>query len=144
MVKKWAQGIYTVKNPDKYIGKGSPKFRSSWEMMFFSFCDNNPAILKWASESIHIPYRHPITGKQTIYVPDVFMLYQNKHGQRIAELIEIKPSAQTNIAEARSIRDKASVVVNYAKWEAANAYCKRMGMKFRVVTEAELFRNGRK
>lgn len=141
---KWAQGIYEVRNPDKYIGRGKPKYRSSWEMMFFQFCDNNPAIIKWASESIHIPYKNPLTGKQTIYVPDIFMMYQNKHGQQLAELIEIKPSAQTNIAEARSIRDKAAVAVNHAKWAAANAYCKRMGMKFRVVTESELFHNGRR
>lgn len=141
---KWAQGIYTVKNPQKYVGKGVPKYRSSWEMMFFNFCDNNPAVLQWASESIHIPYRNPLTGRQTIYVPDVFMLYQNKGGQQIAELIEIKPSAQTNIHEARNIRDKAHAVVNQAKWAAATAYCKRIGIKFRVITESELFWNGKK
>lgn len=144
MARRWAQGIYEVKNPEKYVGLGKPKFRSSWEMMFFSFCDNNPAILKWASESIRIPYRNPLTGKQTIYVPDIFIFYQNKFGQQIAEVIEIKPSAQTNIAEARNIRDKAHVAVNHAKWAAANAYCKRMGLKFRVVTESELFHAGKK
>lgn len=143
-MKRFAQGIYNVKNPDKYIGNQKPKYRSSWEMMFFAFCDNNPAVLKWASESIRIPYRNPVTGKQTIYVPDIFMLYQNKHGQQIAELIEIKPSVQTNLNEARNIRDKVQVAINYAKWGAATAYCKRMGLKFRVVTEAELFHNGRK
>lgn len=140
----FAQGVYEVKNPQKYIGKGKPKFRSSWEMMFFSFCDNNPAVLKWASESINIPYKNPFTGKQTIYVPDIFMLYQNKHGVQIAELIEIKPSAQTNLAEAKNIRDKAKVALNHAKWQAATAFCKRMGIKFRVVTESELFFNGKK
>lgn len=144
MPQRFAQGIYTIKNPDKYVGKGQPKFRSSWEMMFFSFCDNNPAILKWASESIHIPYRNPLTGKQTIYIPDVFIVYQNKHGQQIAELIEIKPSAQTNLQEARSIKDKARVVINQAKWTAATHYCKRMGIKFRVITEAELFHSGKR
>lgn len=144
MANRWAQGIYECKNPSKYVGKGKPKFRSSWEMMFFSFCDNNPAVLQWASESIHIPYRNPLTGKQTIYVPDIFMVYQNKHGKRVAEIIEIKPSAQTNLQEARSMRDKAHAVVNQAKWAAASAYCKRMGITFRVVTEADLFRTSRK
>lgn len=144
MAQRFAQGIYTVKNPQKYVGKGTPKYRSSWEMMFFSFCDNNPAVLQWASESIHIPYRNPVTGKQTIYVPDVFMVYQNKHGQQLAELIEIKPSAQTNLTEARSIRDKMHVVMNHAKWAAANAYCKRLGIKFRVITESDLFHAGKK
>lgn len=144
MAGRWAQGIYEVKNPQKYIGKTKPKYRSSWEMMFFAFCDNNPAILQWASEAIHIPYRNPLTGKQTIYVPDIFMFYQNKHGQQIAELIEIKPSAQTNLAEAKSMRDKAHVIINHAKWAAASAYCKRTGIKFRIVTESQLFWNGKK
>lgn len=144
MRQRYAQGIYVVKNPQKYVGVGKPKYRSSWEMMFFSFCDNNPAVISWASESIRIPYRNPLTGKQTIYVPDIFMLYQNKNGKQIAEVIEIKPSAQTNLMEARNMRDKAHAVVNQAKWMAATAYCKRMGLKFRVVTETELFHGGRK
>jgi hypothetical protein len=143
MAKRFAQGIYEVKNPQKYVGLSKPKFRSSWEMMFFMFCDNNPSVIKWASESIKIPYKNPLTGKQTIYIPDVFVMYQNKYGKQIAELIEIKPSAQTNLTEARSLKDKAAVVVNNAKWAAAAAYCKRMGIKFRVITESELFRSGK-
>lgn len=144
MAGRWAQGVYTVKNPEKYIGKGVPKYRSSWEMMFFSFCDNNPSVLQWASESIHIPYRNPLTGKQTIYIPDVFMVYVNKNGQKLGELVEIKPSAQTNLQEARSMRDKAHAVINQAKWAAASAYCKRLGIRFRVITESELFHGGKR
>ena len=144
MARKYAQDIYTVKNSDKYIGNKIPKYRSSWELMFFRYCDNNPAILKWASESIVIPYRNPLTGKQTIYIPDVFIYYQNKNGQKVAELIEIKPSSQTNLTEAKSKHDKLAVVVNQAKWAAANAYCKRMGMTFRIITERDLFLSGKK
>ena len=144
MAKRYAQGIYEVKHPEKYIGKTKPRYRSGWEMMFFMFCDNNPSVLSWASESISIPYKNPLTGKQTIYIPDVFIMYQNKTGQKIAELVEIKPSAQTNLAEAKSARDQAAVIVNMAKWQAAAAYCKRAGIKFRVVTENELFSGGKK
>ena len=68
MSNNYSQGKFQVKNPEKYVGKGVPTFRSSWEHVFMSFCDNNPNILKWASESIKIPYRNPLTGKQTIYV----------------------------------------------------------------------------
>lgn len=141
---RFAQGIYEVKHPEKYIGKTKPRYRSGWEMMFFMFCDNNQSVLSWASESITIPYKNPLTGKQTIYIPDVFVLYRNKNGEQIAELIEIKPSAQTNLAEAKSMRDQAAVVVNMAKWQAASAYCKRLGIRFRIVTEAELFHTGKK
>ena len=48
--RKYAQGIYTVKNPKKYVGKGKPKYRSGWELTFMIFCDNNDKILNWASE----------------------------------------------------------------------------------------------
>jgi hypothetical protein len=141
---KWAQGIYEVKNPQKYVGSGKPKYRSGWEMSFFMFCDNNPAILQWASEAIKIPYRNPLTGKQTIYIPDIFMVYQNKFGQKIAEVVEIKPSKQTMLTEAKSRKDKLAVALNHAKWQAANAWCKSQGIKFRVVTEKELFHNSSK
>jgi hypothetical protein len=141
---KWAQGIYEVKNPQKYVGSGKPKYRSGWEMSFFMFCDNNPAILQWASEAIKIPYRNPLTGKQTIYIPDIFMVYQNKFGQKIAEVVEIKPSKQTMLNEAKSRKDKLAVALNHAKWQAANAWCKSQGIKFRVVTEKELFHNSSK
>lgn len=141
---KWAQGIYEVKNPQKYVGKGKPKYRSGWEMSFFMFCDNNPSVLQWASESIQIPYRNPLTGKQTIYIPDIFMVYQNKHGEKIAEVVEIKPLKQTVLNEAKSKKDKLAIALNHAKWQAANAWCKNQGIKFRVVTENELFRNSSK
>ena len=67
---KFAQGKFTLKNPDKYIEKRTPTYRSSWEWAIMNMCDNNPAIANWASEAVKIPYRCPLTGKQTIYVPD--------------------------------------------------------------------------
>jgi hypothetical protein len=142
---RWAQGIYELKNPQKYIGKGKPRYRSGWELTFFMFCDNNDKVLQWASESIHIPYRNPLTGKQTIYVPDVFIVYQDKTGRTTAELVEIKPSKQTNLQEAgKSRRDQAAVIVNQAKWKSASEWCKKMGIRFRIITENEMFFNGRK
>ena len=140
---KWAQGIYEVKNADKYIGNTKPKYRSGWELTFMQFCDNNKNVLKWASESVRIPYRHPFTGKVTMYVPDFFIVYQNKTGQQIAEIVEIKPKKQSLIeSRVASARDQAVVAVNYAKWQAARAYCKGQGITFRVITEDDLFRNG--
>jgi hypothetical protein len=141
---KWAQGFFTPKNPAKYIGKHKPRYRSGWELTVMTMFDNNKAITHWASESIAIPYRNPFTGKNTIYVPDILMIYQHKSGQRIAEVVEIKPSTQTNLTEARSIRDRASVALNHAKWHAANHWCQKNGMKFRVITEMDLFHQGKK
>jgi hypothetical protein len=108
------------------------------------FCDNNDKVLQWASESIQIPYRNPLTGKQTIYVPDFMVVYQSK-GKKVAEMIEIKPKKQTMITEkVKSARDRAAVAVNHAKWAAANAWCARAGIKFRVVTEDDIFYSGRR
>lgn len=141
----WAQGIFVPTNPQKYIGKHKPKYRSGWEFTFMQFCDKNDAVLKWASEAIMIPYRNPLTGKQANYIPDFFLVYQNKHGQQIAEVVEIKPKKQSLIeSRVASARDRAVVAVNHAKWQAAMAYCKQSGFKFRVVTEDDLFYNGRR
>ena len=144
MANKFASGFYQVINQDKYIGKKVPKFRSSWEFSFMKFCDENPAILQWASEAIHIPYRNPFTNKNTIYVPDFFIVYQNKSGDKISELIEIKPQKQTTLeAAGRSMRDQAAAVLNAYKWQAAQAWCSQNGLRFRVLTENDIFHQGK-
>jgi hypothetical protein len=108
------------------------------------FCDNNPAILQWASEAINIPYRNPFTGKNTIYVPDFLIVYIDKNNTKHAEVIEVKPSTETTMEAARNTRDRAYVALNMAKWQAADIWCKRQGMKFRVVTENQIFHKGQK
>ena len=142
---KWAQGIYTPKNPEKYIGKHKPHYRSGWELSFMLFCDSNSSVLYWASEAIKVPYRNPFTGKPSTYVPDFFVVYENKFGKQIAEVVEIKPKKQSLIeSRVASAKDRATVALNHAKWQAAMAYCKSQGFAFRVLTEDDLFYNGRK
>jgi hypothetical protein len=143
-MSKFAQGTYRVENPEKYAGKKAPRYRSGWEQAFMRFCDNNDNIVMWASESLTIPYRHPLTGKQTIYVPDFLIQYRNKRNQVVTELIEIKPKKQSVLESKASARDKAIVAVNYAKWAAAQKWCKRQGIVFRVITEDDIFRQGGK
>ena len=139
----FAQGIYTPKNPEKYIGNHMPKYRSGWEFTFMQFCDNNKAVLKWASESLVIPYMHPLTGKRTNYIPDFFVVYQNKFGKQLAEVVEIKPKKQSLIeSRAASAKDRAIVAINHAKWASASAYCRQNGFSFRVITEDDLFYKG--
>ena len=143
-MKKFAQGIYSVKNSDKYVGKNPPRFRSSWEWAFMNFCDNNDHILQWASEAISIPYRHPLTGKQTVYVPDFFITYRGRDNIVHAELIEIKPKKQSLVESKATSRDRAVVAVNYAKWDAATKWARRNGCMFRVITEDQIFHQGGK
>ena len=144
-MKRWAQGKYSLKNPDKYVGNKNPTYRSSWEFHFMKFCDENPAIASWASEAIKIPFRSPLTGKPTVYVPDFFIQYTNKNGQNLAELIEIKPKKQTRVLAAeKNISTRAAVAMNSAKWEAATHWCRQKGIKFRVITEDDIFHNPKK
>lgn len=145
MPKKFAQGIYTPKHPEKYVGKHKPRYRSGWELTFMTFCDNNKNVISWASEAIQIPYKNPLTGKPTVYVPDFFVLYEDKFGRKKAEVVEIKPKKQSLIeSKAASAKDRLVVAINHAKWAAAMAYCKKAGLTFRVLTEDDIFYNGRK
>lgn len=141
---KYSQGKYEIQNINKYVGKKQPTYRSSWELTFCQFCDKNPNVLQWASEAIHINYKNPFTGKNTIYVPDFLIVYQDKNGKNHAELIEIKPSKETMMEAARSVRDKAAVALNMAKWTAARKFCAANGLQFRVVNEQDIFHQGTK
>lgn len=142
---KFAQGKFTLKNPDKYIGKRTPTYRSSWEWAIMNMCDNNPAIANWASEAVKIPYRCPLTGKQTIYVPDFFVNYVDKNGRQHAEVWEVKPASQAlKERVGRNPMNQAAFIKNMAKWEAARAWCSRQGIMFRVISENDIFHQGKR
>lgn len=142
---KFAQGKFTMKNPAKYVGKRTPMSRSSWEFVFMRMLDEHPGVESWASESIQIPYRDPLTGKHTIYVPDFFVVYKDKNGRKRAEVVEVKPSNHTlRERVGKSRYNQEQYVKNLAKWEAATAWCKQQGVKFRVVNEDDIFHQGGK
>jgi hypothetical protein len=140
---RFAQGKYSLKFPAKYIGTKTPTYRSSWEFAFMRFCDEHPNVETWASEAVKIPYRNPLTGKYTIYVPDFFVTYADKSGKQKVELIEVKPANQTVKEKlGRSRSNQAHYILNQAKWTAARAWCKQKGIFFRVVTEGDIFHQG--
>jgi hypothetical protein len=140
MVSKFARGKFTMKNPGKYVGTKQPTYRSSWEHTFMNFCDTNASVQKWASEAIQIPYRDPLTGKQTVYVPDFFIQYVDKRGQVLTELIEIKPASQTILERVgKNKYNQAQFVKNQSKWAAASLWCKQQGIKFRILNENDIF-----
>ena len=69
----------------------------------------------------------------------------DKNGKKHAELIEVKPAAQTTMERAgRSQGKQKQVALNMAKWEAANAYAKQNKIRFRVISEEQLFHNGKR
>ena len=142
---RFAQGKFRLKFPEKYAGNRTPTYRSSWEYTFMKFCDEHPNVSQWASEAVKIPYRNPLTGKQTIYVPDFFIVYADKGGKQKVELIEVKPKNQI-VKErlGRSRANQAHYIMNMAKWEAARSWCKQKGIFFRVITEEDIFHQGRR
>jgi len=140
MSLRFSQGSYKLKNPDKYIGRGTPRFRSSWEIAVMKMCDENPAIHQWASESVKIPYRDPLTGKATVYVPDFLVVFVDKSNKKRAEIWEIKPANQAILENVgKNKYNQAQYVRNMVKWQAARNYCKQAGMIFRIITEHDLF-----
>jgi hypothetical protein len=137
---KFARGKYIMKHPEKYVGTKAPIYRSSWEHSFMNFCDNNKSIQKWASEAVQIPYRDPLTNRQTVYVPDFFIQYVDKQGRILTELIEIKPASQTLLERVgKNKYNQAQFVKNQAKWASAQLWCKQQGIKFRILNENDLF-----
>jgi hypothetical protein len=77
------------------------------------------------------------------YIPDFLITYRNRDNTVRAELIEIKPKKQSVVESKMSSRDRAVVAINYAKWDAATKWARRNGMTFRVITENDMFANGR-
>ena len=142
--KKFASGQYLVENRTKYIGGKNPTYRSSWELAFMKMCDSHPNILKWASENVKIPYRSPMDGKYHNYTPDFMIQYTDRSGQTHVELIEIKPSNQTTMENAKSSRNQIQVAINAAKWTAAQEWCKRKGIRFKVINEDQIFQTKKK
>jgi len=137
---KFQSGYYTLKNPNKYVGEKTPRYRSGWEFSFMRFCDEHPNIIAWSSEPLKIPYRNPFTGKYTVYVPDFLITYLNKNGRRFSELIEVKPRAQTIQEAAKTARDRATIALNRAKWKAAGEWSKRKGIRFRILNEDSIYK----
>jgi hypothetical protein len=140
MGSKFAKGKFAMRHPEKYVGNKAPLYRSSWEWTFMNFCDTNPSVQKWASEAVQIPYRDPLTGRHTVYVPDFFIQYLDKNGKMIVELIEIKPASQTILERVgKNKYNQAQFVKNQAKWAAANIWCKQQGLRFRILNENDIF-----
>ena len=140
MIPRFARGKFSPKNREKYVGTKTPTYRSSWEHSFMRLCDEHPNVYQWASESIKIPYRHPFTGKYTVYVPDFLVQYLTKSGKPRAEMIEVKPRAQTIQEAAKNTKDRATIVLNRAKWKAAGEWCKRKGIMFRILNEDSIYK----
>lgn len=110
------QGIYVPKNINKVVG-GEIITRSSWEMSFARWCDDNPAVIEWGCETVNIQYRNPAAVDLDAcrkynsspldpanwpinnYYPDFYVMLKDDSDEDDVKvkklLIEIKPLYQT-------------------------------------------------
>lgn len=148
MARKTDKGVFTPTNPTKYIGAniGNIQYRSGWERSMMMLLDKHPNILGWASESVTIPYKNPLTGRWTMYIPDFLILYLDKDNRQHCDVVEIKPAQETPGYKAKRLTEhtKLAQAINAAKWQAATLFCAKRGWTFRVATEEQLFAFERK
>jgi len=137
------KGFFKPLHPEKYMG--NPKniiYRSSWEFKVFMQMDHDPNVKFWASEEFSIKYLSPKDKRVRRYFPDVYVEY--KDGKK--ELIEIKPFAQcikpkagTKKNSRKLLNETVTYAVNQAKWAAAKQWCEERNIKFKILTEKQLF-----
>jgi hypothetical protein len=139
------KGKYRIENPAKYRGDiNNVTYRSSWELKFMRWCDNNPGVLEWGSETVIIPYISPLDKKVHRYFVDFYMKVRQKDGEVKKYLVEIKPEKFTKPPEKpkkitkRFIDEIYQYGVNEAKWKAAFEYCDDRKMNFIILTEKDL------
>ena len=57
--------------------------------------DDNPNVIRWASEEVCIPYMSPVDHKRHRYYPDFLVEIKNKKDEIETILIEVKHFKQT-------------------------------------------------
>lgn len=151
---KYHQGYYQLINKDKYLGDPTRiVYRSSWELAFCRYLDNNTSIVKWSCETLTIQYRD-LENKSHRYYPDFYYVLKDPNDPMKQEqvIVEIKPLTEVNQPN-RPLNETSKALRNYEyairthiknklKWSAAIDYCNKRGMKFILVTENHLKKYG--
>lgn len=168
--KSYTQGIFHPVNRTKYMGHKLPFYRSSWELTACRYFDTNPAIIKWGSETIKIPYLDTVRlddygrPRKRFYYPDFIIVFKRKD-EIITQVIEVKPYRETinpkflgafdgRTKTGKPRKKKKSTVLyenqtyetNSCKWNAAKGFCEAQTKvagnvwEFKILTERELGR----
>lgn len=143
-MRKYHQGKYRLKNPEKY--KGDPNniiYRSSWELKVLKWLDAHPQVVWFASEELVIKYKNPIDEKIHRYFPDFVVKMKLNTGKVMTYVIEVKPHHQTQQPERKRktkkfISEQVTYIINQSKWKAADEFCQEHGWQFKILTEKEL------
>jgi len=131
--------IFVPKHPEKYAGDARRIVaRSKWELIYMSALDTSNLVSKWVSEprNLKITYLNPVNKKVKSYWPDFLIQYYSGE----IEILEVKPSKEAMQKRALTLYDKLMLAQNMAKWEAADMLAKKIGARFRVITEDQLFK----
>jgi hypothetical protein len=135
------QGYFPINECKKYQGNGPIIYRSSWERKFCLYCERNPEIQTWSSESFSIRYFSPIDNKYHNYFPDYVVRLRNG----TVFIVEVKPKAQLQKPEPPKRQTPKSIksykwlyetwVTNMCKKAAAEEFAKTKGWSYLLVTE---------
>lgn len=134
---------YIPVNTEKYCGMYPIICRSSWEERMCQWLDYNKQVIEWSSEGHRIPYYDTTQNKNRIYYPDFYAMFKNRN----KFIIEVKPTKDCRLPRTKGGKSQKTMMirehtflVNQAKFKAAKEYCKKLGMKFVIITEKDLFR----
>ena len=140
IIRKWKP-----KFPEKYKGDVTNIIsRSSWEIRFLNWCDNNSSIIEYSSEEIIVPYRCGTDNRMHRYFPDFLIKLKSTSGEIKTYLVEVKPAMQTQPPKfpgrrtQRYLTESMTFIKNQSKWKAATEYCKDRGWEFKIITEHDL------
>jgi len=144
------KGKYRPQNPEKYMGDSrNIIYRYMWERKCMKYFDNNPSIVKWASEELAIPYYDSLGKRVRNYYPDFLIKIKNKQGQQKTHLIEVKPSKDLKPPIAVQGKKKSTVLyemktyqLNRDKFASARKWCDDRNIIFDIWTEKHLQQRG--
>jgi hypothetical protein len=133
-------------NLSKYEGDPTKiNCRSLWERKFCKFLDTSKNIIRWSFEPFKIPYISPVDNQLHHYIPDFIIEKKNKDGTIETMLVEIKPEKQTKPPEKGKkskknfLNESLTYEINAQKWRSAQDFCKKHNIKFKILTEKEIF-----
>ena len=162
---RYRQGVFKAKNPSKCMNLvvknakgeliyGPPKFRSSYELRFMTWADENEMVLIWGVEVCIVEYTSRIAimeGKnpKRKYYVDFYVEIINPDGSVTKRLIEIKPKSQCSKPTEPKKKTQKSLnkyndaliewTTNEDKWKHACRFAQQNGMDFKVLHEGHLF-----
>lgn len=130
---RYKQGYINPKSCKKLIpGTSAEKiiYRSSYELKFITWLENNSNVKVWGSECFYIPYMF-VDGTTHKYYPDYFV--EMTDGTKL--VVEIKPYNQTQKPINENCWAAKEYTRNKCKWAAAIEFCKNKGYRFKILTE---------